>query len=108
MPPRIDRATPAERKEIIEGWRRAVGDPARVERCRRWALDILTEGMMVDGEGDVGELDDDDRAEYIDFLADQLALGLVRYLSFWVMSDMPLVDDWQRRRRRQRFRSVGS
>lgn len=102
MPLRTEQLSPEQRLEIIKGWRHSMGDPGRVERCRRWALDILTEGMAIDAgtTGPLDELTDQERADYLDYVGDQLAYGLLRFLSFWVMADLPLIEDWRRHQRR--------
>jgi hypothetical protein len=93
--------SPEARKRVIDEWRRAQGDPERVERFRRHALDILTDGLIPETDPEFSELSDDERAEYIAYVSADLGIELLRFLSFWTLTDLPMVDEWRRRERRR-------
>jgi hypothetical protein len=86
------------RHEYVVAWRDALSDPERVDRFRRHALDIITDGTMLSVDDLVEQLDDDDRAAYIEHVADLLGAALLSWVAGWTMSDMPLVEAWFRQR----------
>jgi hypothetical protein len=77
-----------DRLSVIRDWREAQQNPDRLARMRRHAVDIITDDEILAHDLLAG-LDEDQRLDYLESAADNLAGGLARYLDWWVLNDAP-------------------
>jgi hypothetical protein len=98
---------PRARDRFVAEWRSNQAEPQRIARFTRHAMDIL-----VDATNDAMTsesflvLSEDERHLYLQFVAENLGELLNRVLPYWLLSECPTIEDWQKATRDPRLCAV--
>lgn len=96
----MDPATRLEFRQELQGY---VNDLAKVEKFRRYVLDIVLDARAERGDLDrvdpgLVDIDDDELHEYVNYIADRMGPELAKWAAGWVLTNIESVDDWRERR----------
>ena len=94
---------PSSRLEFMAELRALAKDDERMMRFKRYALDMLVEGLVATPDDkqyqpEFVPLPGEEREAYLSDLAEQMAPALSRFLATWALFDGEWLADWRARR----------